>query len=108
EWVFFIKILYNWKNQITEAEAHFHYFPYRFLLASNFWLFFNLTFALFMSVPAINLYMHGTHFITAHAMGTTIGINTMILMAAVFYFLFPKTERFKNKMLRISFWGIQI
>lgn len=108
EWVFFIKIIYNWKKQITEAEAHYHYFPYRFLLASNFWLFFNLTLALFMSIPVINLYMHGTHFITAHAMGTTIGINTMILMAAVFYFLLPEREKHQSKWLKTGFWGAQV
>lgn len=108
EWVFFIKILYNWKKQITEAETHYHYFPYRFLLAANFWLFINLTLALFMSIPVINLYMHGTHFITAHAMGTTIGINTMILLAAVFYFLLPEREKHQSKWLKTGFWGAQI
>ena len=108
EWVFFIKILYNWKKQITEAETHYHYFPYRFLLASNFWLFFNLTIALFMSIPVINLYMHGTHFITAHAMGTTIGINTMILLAAVFYFLLPEREKHQSKWLKTGYWGAQV
>ncbi|MEX0995579.1 MAG: cbb3-type cytochrome c oxidase subunit I [Flavobacteriaceae bacterium] len=108
EWVFFIKIIYNWKKQITEAETHFHYFPYRFLLAANFWMFFNLTLALFMSIPVINLYMHGTHFITAHAMGTTIGINTMILLAAVFYFLVPKKEHHQSRLLKAGFWGVQI
>jgi nitric oxide reductase subunit B len=36
-----------------------------------------------MSVPAINLYTHGTHITVAHVMGTTIGINTMILLAVV-------------------------
>lgn len=108
EWVFFIKILYTWKQQVTEAETHFHYFPYRFLLASNFWVFFNLTFALFMSIPAINLYMHGTHFITAHAMGTTIGINTMILIAALFFFLTPQAENYNSRWLRTGFWGIQV
>ncbi|HZH69963.1 MAG TPA: cbb3-type cytochrome c oxidase subunit I, partial [Flavobacteriaceae bacterium] len=108
EWVFFIKILYNWKNQITEAETYYHYFPYRFLLAANFWLFFNLTIALFMSIPVINLYMHGTHFITAHAMGTTIGINTMILLAAVFYYLLPEREKHQSKWFKIGFWGAQV
>ncbi len=108
EWVFFIKIIYNWKKQVTEAEAWVHYFPYRFLLASNFWLFFNLTLALFMSIPVINLYMHGTHFITAHAMGTTIGINTMILLAAVFYFLLPEKENHHSPWLKFGFWGIQV
>lgn len=108
EWVFFIKILYNWKKQITEAETHYYYFPYRFLLAANFWLFLNLTLALFMSIPVINLYMHGTHFITAHAMGTTIGINTMILLAAVFYFLLPEREKHQSKWLKTGFWGAQV
>lgn len=108
EWIFFIKIIYNWKNQVTEAETHIHYFPYRFILASNFWFFFNLTIALFMSIPVINLYMHGTHFITAHAMGTTIGINTMILLAAVFYFLLPEEENHQSRWLKAGFWGAQI
>lgn len=31
------------------------------------------------SIPAINLFTHGTHITVAHAMGSTIGINTMIL-----------------------------
>lgn len=108
EWVFFIKIIYNWKKQVTEAEIHYHYFPYRFLLAANFWLFFNLTLALFMSIPVINLYVHGTHFITAHAMGTTIGINTMILLAAGFYFLLPEKKNHQSKFLKAGFWGTQI
>src|SRR5690606_24665108 len=71
-------------------------------------LFFNLTIALFMSIPVINLYMHGTHFITAHAMGTTIGINTMILLAAVFYFLLPEREKHQSKWLKTGFWGAQV
>jgi nitric oxide reductase subunit B len=108
EWVFFIKILYNWRKQVTEAEAHYHYFPYRFLLAANFWLFLNLTLALFMSIPVINLYMHGTHIITAHAMGTTIGINTMILLAVLFYYLLPETENHKSLWLKAGFWGAQL
>jgi nitric oxide reductase subunit B len=108
EWVFFIKILYNWRKQVTEAETHYHYFPYRFLLAANFWLFLNLTLALLMSIPVVNLYMHGTHFITAHAMGTTIGINTMIMLSAVFYFLLPERENHKSPWLKIGFWGAQL
>src|SRR5690606_36528527 len=40
-------------------------------------------------------------------MGTTIGINTMILLATVLYFLFPQLTA-GNKLLRMSFWGIQI
>ena len=45
----------------------------------------NLVLALIISVPAFNLITHGTHITVAHAMGSTIGINTMILLASVFY-----------------------
>jgi hypothetical protein len=45
----------------------------------------NLGLALIISVPFFNFYTHGTHVIVAHAMGSTIGINTMILLASIFY-----------------------
>ena len=59
-----------------------------------------------MSIPAINIYTHGTHITVAHSMGTTIGINTSILIAALLY-LFEKkiTEK---KYLKISFYLFQI
>ena len=48
-------------------------------------MFVNLGLALIISVPAFNLFTHGTHMTVAHAMGSTIGINTMILLASIFY-----------------------
>ncbi len=87
EWVFFVRILYKWKSSWVEAKEHYNHFSYRFLLASNLWVFLNMGQAILMSIPAINLYTHGTHITVAHAMGTTIGINTMILLAACFEFL---------------------
>jgi nitric oxide reductase subunit B len=36
-----------------------------------------------MSIPAINVFTHGTHVTVAHTMGATIGINTMLLLAFV-------------------------
>jgi|SRR5690606_7324446 len=41
-------------------------------------------------------------------MGTTIGINTMILLAAVFYFLLPEREKHQSKWLKTGFWGAQV
>ncbi|MCC6410277.1 MAG: cbb3-type cytochrome c oxidase subunit I, partial [Saprospiraceae bacterium] len=61
EWVFFAKIVYNWKKSVGEAQRHYHYFPYRFLMAADVWVFLNLGMAMFMSIPAFNLYTHGTH-----------------------------------------------
>lgn len=110
EWIFFLRIVWNWKNDLNEIRNHYSYFPYRFLMASNFWVLLNLVLALFMSIPAFNLYSHGTHTTVAHAMGTTIGINTMILMAAAFMFLSsgPSIQSKENKAVNGMFWILQI
>ena len=110
EWVFFIKILYNWRQSVTEAQKHASIIPYRFLLAADVWVFLNLGQAILMSIPAINLYTHGTHVTVAHAMGTTIGINTMILFAACFEFIGAgeKVQLQRNKWVNGSFWTAQI
>ena len=49
------------------------------------WVFLNLILALLFSIPAINFFTHGTHITVAHSMGTTIGINTTILLASVLF-----------------------
>ena len=79
------KILWDWRASLASYQKNKHCNAYRFLLASEFWIFANLVLALVISVPALNLVTHGTHITVAHAMGSTIGINTMILLASVFY-----------------------
>lgn len=86
-------IIYKWKSTLNEAQKHYHHVPYRFLSFADAWIFLNLTLALIISVPAINRYTHGTHITVAHAMGATIGINTMLLFAAV-YFLIQDKRKF--------------
>lgn len=110
EWVFFAKIIYTWKGNVSTIQKHYHYFPYKFLMASDVWVFINMGQAILMSIPAINIYTHGTHVTVAHAMGTTIGINSMILFAACFEFLKPNThhETQPSKKLNIVFWILQI
>ncbi|HNS12190.1 MAG TPA: cbb3-type cytochrome c oxidase subunit I [Bacteroidia bacterium] len=78
-------IIRQWRSTLDQAKKNIHHVPYRFLLAADFWIFFNLMLAIAISIPAINLYTHGTHITVAHAMGTTIGINTMILFASITY-----------------------
>lgn len=87
EWLIFISIIQGFKSKLVEARKLRHLVPYKFLVASEFWVFANLTLALFMSIPAVNRYTHGTHITVAHAMGTTIGINTMILLGVLGYAL---------------------
>jgi len=83
EWIFLTNIIRGFRAKMTEQRIHASVLTYRFLLASEFWIFLNLFLALLMSIPAINRYTHGTHITVAHAMGTTIGINTMILLASL-------------------------
>ena len=108
EWILFIRIIYNWKNTLTESQKFNHLYTYRFLLAADIWVFFNLGLALLLSIPAINIYTHGTHITVAHAMGTTIGINSMILLAGCFEFLPIKPNAKFLKWLTILFWTTQI
>ncbi len=109
EWIILIRIFYKWNQQIKENRQFYYFFPYRFLMASDYWVTLNLTLALFMSIPAINLYTHGTHITVAHAMGTTIGINTMIILAGAFYFIKPTFNSTKWRLYgSIAFWIVQI
>jgi nitric oxide reductase subunit B len=79
------KIIWDWRGALSTVRKFGHRRAYRFLFAADIWVFVNLVLALIISVPALNLFTHGTHVIVAHAMGTTIGINTMILLASVFF-----------------------
>jgi nitric oxide reductase subunit B len=103
----FLKTVYTWKSELSDIQKYQSFFPYQFLIAANFWVFVNLIQALFMSIPAVNLYTHGTHITVAHAMGTTIGINSMFILAATFYFYGPSYHQ-KTTALTIFFWTMQL
>jgi nitric oxide reductase subunit B len=79
-----MKIIWEWRASLTPEQKHTHLQSYRFIFAADIWVFLNLILAILISIPAFNLFSHGTHITVAHAMGTTIGINTMILMGSVF------------------------
>ena len=63
-----------------------------------------------MSVPAEDRYTHGTHITVAHAMGTTIGINTMILLGSIGYIVNIDNEAgHKHKrLIGLSYWLSQV
>jgi len=102
------KIIWDWKRTLTTAEKYSHHLPYRFLLASEFWIFMNLILALLISVPAINIFSHGTHITVAHAMGTTIGINTMILLASVFFIVNEKNQELTVRNKKVIASGFRL
>lgn len=85
EWIILFKILYNFIKSLPLEKRKDNTLAYRFLIAADIWVFLNLFLALLISIPAINFYTHGTHITVAHTMGTMIGINSMILMASVWF-----------------------
>lgn len=87
EWILFIKIVWGWSKSLTKKDKKKYSMVYRFIIASDIWVFINLIMALLMSIPAFNYYSHGTHITVAHTMGTTIGINTSILFSSVTFIL---------------------
>jgi len=85
EWILLIHIIYTWKKSLPTQKKEEYSLAYKFLITADFWVFLNLVLALIFSIPAINFFTHGTHITVAHSMGTTIGINTSILLASLFF-----------------------
>jgi nitric oxide reductase subunit B len=106
EWLFFISMIQSFKTKLEEHRKLKYILTYKFIIASEMWLFLNLLLALMMSIPAINRYTHGTHITVAHAMGTTIGINSMILLGAIGYMLNVENLDQQNKKIIITGFNI--
>jgi len=87
EWIVLAHIIYNWLRSLSNQEKKENCMVYKFLKAADFWVFLNIILALLFSIPAINFFTHGTHITVAHSMGTTIGINTTILLASTFFII---------------------
>lgn len=107
EWLVFLKMIYSWKKSLIESVKEKYDFSYKFIMATDFWIVFNVFCALLMSIPAIQLITHGTYFTVSHSMGTTIGINTSILLASVMFILQKENNEGmekSRKLFRYGFW----
>jgi nitric oxide reductase subunit B len=100
------RIIYLWRSSLTTAKKYFYQASYRFLVAADVWIFLTLGLAILMSIPAINLYTHGTHITVAHTMGATIGINSMLLLAVAYDILGNTCQSFEpyKKMMNRGYW----
>ncbi len=100
------KIILHWQSSVSTARKHFHHTAYRFLIAADIWIFLTLLLAIAMSVPAINVYTHGTHITVAHTMGATIGINSFLLLAIAFDILHDTCQPFTKylKWFNRGYW----
>jgi nitric oxide reductase subunit B len=101
-------LIMQWRKTMTRARLHFHLLPYRLLSYADVWILLNLTLAIIISVPAWNYYTHGTHITVAHAMGATIGINTMILFSSIQYLLQKEYPSYSSRVRRSASMGILI
>ncbi|HMN33482.1 MAG: cbb3-type cytochrome c oxidase subunit I [Chitinophagaceae bacterium] len=106
ELILIARIIYLWKDSLTTAKMHKHLRSYQFIIAADVWVFITLILAILMSIPALNVYMHGTHVVVAHTMGATIGINTMLLFAYIFDVI--KDSTINEKIFKIGYRIIQI
>lgn len=102
----FGRIIYLWRATLTTAMKHYHHMAYRFLVASEVWVFLSLLLAITMSIPAINVYTHGTHITVAHTMGATIGINSFLILAFAFDILNNSCVNFNGfkSQFNKAFW----
>ena len=87
EWIILASIIYDWKKNLNQDQKTAFPIAHQFMRLADFWVFLNIILALLISIPAVNLFTHGTHITVAHSMGTTIGINTLILLSSVTYIL---------------------
>lgn len=97
-------IIWTWRKSLDVAKRNFYMISFRFLSVADFWIFLNLILAILISVPAINQYTHGTHITVAHAMGATIGINTMILFASLFFIAEKASFTINTNKVKYGFW----
>jgi nitric oxide reductase subunit B len=102
------KIIWNFSHTIRQAKDTYGNIASRFMASADVWIFINLILALLISIPAVNIYTHGTHITVAHAMGSTIGINTMILFSSCFYIIQQSSgnsvNELTNKLIGWGFW----
>ncbi len=101
EWVILGYMIYSWRKSLSEEKKANNTMAYRFLMAADFWIFINLILALLISIPIINFFTHGTHITVAHSMGTTIGINTTILLSSLFYIAARIDTGFKDNIKQL-------
>ncbi|MFZ1329738.1 MAG: cbb3-type cytochrome c oxidase subunit I, partial [Chitinophagaceae bacterium] len=101
-------IIMQWRKTMSQARKNYHIIPYRLLSFADGWILLNLILAIIISVPAWNNYTHGTHITVAHAMGATIGINTMLLFASVYYIIQQEGQAFFEKKRKITGTGVFI
>jgi nitric oxide reductase large subunit len=81
------------------------------VLAAEYWTIVAVGSGILFAIPQINFYVHGTYLIVIHAMGSMIGINFMIIIAAALLFMGyePNHSRTAIKWgVRMTNWALSL
>lgn len=105
ELILLANIIIKWRKSYRKKVDAQYKLAYNFFRSADTWILLNLVLAIAISVPYINKYTHGTQITVAHAMGATIGINTMLLLASV-SFIFE--HQLNNSSKKIMGLGLKI
>ena len=88
EFVILVKVLWDCRALVRgPGGVARHRATRAFFAAATVWTALQLTMSLLISVPPLNAIFHGTHVVTAHAMGSMLGIDSMILFGALAWVL---------------------
>lgn len=93
EVIILARVLFDLAAAVKKARPDSFHATRFFLTAAKWWTMAILTTSIFLSFPPLNSLVHGTHVVTGHAMGATIGIDTMALFAAVSFLLGDRLQR---------------
>jgi len=102
------------RNQlVTENNKNLFGFSevFLFLVAVNFWNFFGAgVLGFIINLPIANYYEHGTYLTVNHGHAALMGVYGNLALAAVLFCcqLLFKAEQWNVKLIKISFWSINI
>ncbi len=82
-----IRVAWDVVRMVSRRVAERFNLTRYFFAAAKWWICAMLLSALIISVPPWNAIVHGTHVVTAHGMGSEIGIDSMILFAGISWIL---------------------
>jgi nitric oxide reductase subunit B len=105
ELAFLANIMLNWRKSYNRLPVQAHRLSFQFFKMADIWILLNLVLAIAISIPYVNQYTHGTQITVSHAMGATIGINSLLLMGSV-TFIFEK--QLKTNLNRTILLGLRV
>ncbi len=85
EAVILMKVMFDLWRLVRRAQRPAFCGRASWLTAAKWWTGAMLAVSIVISVPALNSLIHGTQVIMGHAMGTTVGIDTLVLLGAACY-----------------------